>query len=217
MNIPNLISMLRVFMIPLFLYLILMDSKTMKILGLVVFALASLTDLIDGWSARKLKQESEFGKFLDPLADKILVVSGLCSFLLLDALIPIWMIIVIIGRDVLITVLRYCAIQKGSSLRTSHFGKVKTAFQMISIVLIIMIIIVRGSKISLPADFVSDSYFYSALQVVMSDNPKKWLIAGPYWIMLFVTIVTAWSGLRYLMFNWKFLLPPYKNKAVDAK
>ena len=200
---------------PLFLYLIFQPERSMKFAALIVFSFASLTDFFDGWSARKLKQESELGKFLDPLADKILVISTLVAFLLIDYLIPLWMIIVIIGRDVLVTVMRYIAVKKGMSIRTSRFGKIKTAFQMISILVIIMIFIVRGSSMIIPEEIMSGHYmtFVPAFSVTISDMHDKWLIAGPYWLMLIVTILTAWSGIRYLVFNWRVLLPPYKGKA----
>ena len=212
--IPNLISLLRIFLMPLFLYLIFQPERSMKFAALIVFSIASLTDFFDGWSARKLKQESELGKFLDPLADKVLVISTLVAFLLIDYLIPLWMIIVIIGRDALVTVMRYVAVKKGMSIRTSRFGKIKTAFQMISILVIIMIFIVRGSNMTIPEEIMKGHYMslVPAWSVTISDMHDKWLIAGPYWLMLVVTILTAWSGIRYLVFNWRVLLPPYKGK-----
>ncbi|MBP8082161.1 MAG: CDP-diacylglycerol--glycerol-3-phosphate 3-phosphatidyltransferase [Spirochaetes bacterium] len=212
--IPNLISLLRIFLMPLFLYLIFQPERSMKFAALIVFSIASLTDFFDGWSARKLKQESELGKFLDPLADKVLVISTLVAFLMIDYLIPLWMIIIIIGRDILVTVMRYIAVKKGMSIRTSRFGKIKTAFQMISILVIIMIFIVRGSNMTVPEELMKGHYLtlIPAYSVTVSDMHDKWLIAGPYWLMLIVTILTAWSGIRYLVFNWRVLLPPYKGK-----
>ncbi len=212
--IPNLISLLRIFLMPLFLYLIFQPERSMKFAALIVFSIASLTDFFDGWSARKLKQESELGKFLDPLADKVLVISTLVAFLLIDYLIPLWMIIVIIGRDVLVTVMRYIAVKKGMSIRTSRFGKIKTAFQMISILVIIMIFIVRGANMTIPEEIMKGHYMslVPAWSITVSNMHDKWLIAGPYWLMLVVTILTAWSGIRYLVFNWRVLLPPYKGK-----
>jgi len=185
-NIPNVLSLSRVILIPLFIFFL--SKKT--IFGwfgaLAVFGIASFTDLLDGWSARKLGLESEFGKFIDPLADKFLVISALIAILILDPYLQIfdlWMIFVIAGRDVLITVMRYMAIRRGKPLRTSRFGKLKTAFQMVSIGIILMIYIVKSSGIY--------------------DTHK----AIPYWIMVSVTILTALSGMRYLITNWRLLLP----------
>jgi CDP-diacylglycerol--glycerol-3-phosphate 3-phosphatidyltransferase len=186
-TIPNLLSLSRIVLIPLLVYLLYVKSW---VLALVLFAVASFTDMLDGWSARKLKQESEFGIFIDPLADKFLVISVLAALMVMDPELEIfdfWMIIVIVGRDVLITFMRYLAIRRGQTLRTSRFGKVKTAFQMVSIVIIIMIYIVRKYHI-----FVTHR-------------------SVPYWIMVGVTVLTALSGARYLYTNWRLFLPEKKS------
>lgn len=211
--IPNLLSLSRIFLIPLFLYLIFQPSPWMKFTALVVFGIASITDFLDGWSARKLNQQTEMGKFLDPLADKFLVIATMIGFLMLDPLIPAWMVVVILGRDVLITFLRYAAIKKGNSLRTSRFGKWKTAFQMISIVIIIMLFIVRASGIDVAHEVTVDNYIKinSVIEILQSGHSNKWLIVAPYFLMLFVTVMTAWSGIRYLVYNYKVLKPPYKK------
>ena len=177
-------------MIPLFIYFLATPNNIYKFWALVVFGIASLTDLLDGWSARKLNQESEFGKFIDPLADKVLVVSALTAILVLDPYMEIfdfWMIFIIVGRDVMITVMRYVSIKRGKPLKTSRFGKIKTAFQMVSIVLIIMIYIIRKTE-------------YDIIHVQV-----------PYWIMLFITMLTLISGLRYLYSNWQLFFPDKKN------
>lgn len=154
------------------------------------------------------------GKFLDPLADKFLVISALISFLFLDPLIPLWMVLIIIARDVLITLMRYLAIEKGTILRTSGIGKIKTTFQMISIIIIIMVLIVRSSGVNISHQIEVDAYlkFTAVYDILVSDNPDKWLIVGPYLIMALVTILTAVSGLRYLVTNWRLFLPPYRIK-----
>ncbi len=179
-HIPNILSLSRIILIPLFVYLLAIPTVKSRILALAVFGLASLTDLLDGWIARKLNQESEMGKFLDPLADKFLVVSALAAIIVLDPYMEIfdfWMIIIIVGRDVLITIMRYLAMKRGRSLRTTRFGKIKTAFQMISIGLIIMIYIVQKTDYDITH------------------------VSVPYWIMLSVTVLTAISGVRYVIGN----------------
>jgi len=192
--IPNLLSIGRIILIPLFIYLLFIPTNTARLWALIVFAIASLTDLLDGWSARKLNQESELGEFLDPLADKFLVVSTLIALLLLDPLISFWMVLIIVGRDVLITFMRYLAIKINATLRTSRFGKVKTAFQMGSIVIIIMIYMVRTKGVHIDEAT-------SVFDMMNSSHPEKWYIVAPYWIMFVVTILTAISGLRYLYSN----------------
>jgi cardiolipin synthase (CMP-forming) len=213
MNIPNLISLSRIFLLPFFLYLLFQPERTLKFAALVVFGIAALTDFFDGWSARKLKQESELGKFLDPFADKVLVITTLIAFLMLDRLIPLWMIIVIVARDILVTVLRYAGIRKGMSIRTSRFGKIKTAFQMISILIIIMIFAIQGPVKKIAAKLTDDELlrFKHAFNLITSGEINTVLLAAPYWLMFIVTILTAWSGVRYLVFNWKVLIPPYKS------
>lgn len=234
MNIPNLLSLLRIVLIPLFLYLIFTPSILSRGLALFVFIIASLTDLLDGWSARKLNQETETGRFLDPLADKFLVVSALIGFLILDPLIPLWMVFIIISRDILITLMRYLSIRKGAHLRTSKFGKVKTAFQMISIMIIIMVytawsfdinishpsleelaaieVSYTGSDNIPPVSF--EGFFRRSIiayDIMTSDHPNRWLIVAPFCLMFIVTLLTAVSGLRYLLTNWRLFLPPYSS------
>jgi cardiolipin synthase len=191
LTIPNVLSLSRIVLVPLLIYLL---YAKMWVPALILFAVASLTDLLDGWSARRLNQVSEFGIFIDPLADKCLVISVFAALMVLDPYLEIfdfWMIAVIVGRDVLITFMRYLAMHRGEVLVTSRFGKIKTAFQMVSIVIIIMIYFVRKNPDYFPKDSVHESV--------------------PYWIMLGVTVLTALSGFRYLYSNWHLFLPEKKK------
>jgi len=208
LSIPNLLSLVRIAVIQVILYLVFSPTREHRFLALIVFVLAAITDFLDGYFARTLKQESETGKFLDPLADKFLVISALIAFLFLDPLIPVWMVIIIVMRDLLITLMRYLAVLKGSTLRTSGFGKVKTVFQMISIIIIMMVFAVRSTRVH---HYETDDIFKfnKVYEIYISSNPDKWLIIGPYLLMLLVTILTALSGMRYIMTNWRLFLPPY--------
>jgi cardiolipin synthase len=163
-----------------------------------------------------LSQESELGKFLDPLADKVLVIATLIAFLFLDPLIPLWMIIIIIGRDVLITLMRYIAIKRGSELKTSRFGKIKTAFQMVSIIIIIMVFVVRRAGVQ---EFATDDIFKwrRVYEIAVSNTPDKWLIIAPYLLMAVVTILTALSGLRYIAYNMHLFMPVKHTSSDSAK
>ena len=190
LSIPNIFSYLRIVLIPVFIYLLTIKTAEAWMWALIVFCIASFTDFVDGWLARRLKQESEFGKFIDPIADKFLVISALIAIIAVDPyfeLFDSWMILIIVARDVLITVMRWLAIKRGRSLRTSRFGKFKTAFQMMSIVIIIMIYMIKKL-----------GFFETHASV-------------PYWIMLAVTIMTALSGFRYLFTNWHLFLPEKKE------
>jgi cardiolipin synthase (CMP-forming) len=210
-------------MIPLFLYLLFLKTRLTMILSLVVFCIASLTDILDGWSARRFNQETSFGRFLDPLADKFLVISTFIALLYLDPLIQFWMIAVIVGRDLLITLMRYLAVKKGVEVKTSRFGKIKTAFQMISIIIILMVFIVRFSMKKYPGysmskllkKFQNEGYdMIEVYKIFASGHPDRFIIIAPYCLMMIVTILTAFSGLRYIITNRHLFLPPYfiKNK-----
>ena len=214
MNIPNALSIFRIILIPIFLYLIFIHGVEEKIWALVVFVVASLTDLLDGWSARKLGQVTSLGKFLDPMADKFLVISALIAFVILDPLIPVWMILIIIFRDILLTVMRYLAIRRKSILKTTRIGKIKTAFQMISIIIIIMVLIVRRSENFSVIQYESNDIMKisKVFEIFNSGIRYKWLIITPYCLMALVTILTALSGLRYLITNWHLFLPSKDKK-----
>jgi CDP-diacylglycerol--glycerol-3-phosphate 3-phosphatidyltransferase len=145
-NLPNVLTVLRVLLVPFFIYFLIQDDFFFRLYALIIFLLASFTDLIDGYLARKWKQETEFGKFLDPLADKILVVSSFLTFILLDEQIELWMVLLIILRDMLITSLRWLAIRSGTSLHTTMMGKIKTAFQMGAIFVILVLFMAVSTK-----------------------------------------------------------------------
>jgi len=213
-NIPNLISAFRIILIPVFLYLIFLPDAEMRVWALIVFCVASLTDLLDGWSARKLGQETDTGKFLDPIADKFLVISALIAFMFLDPLIPFWMILVIVARDMMITFMRYLAMKTDTPLRTTRFGKVKTAFQMISIIVIIMVLIIRTNVVNGYESISSDAFLKvgMVLEVLNSSRSDKWLTIGPYCLMAIVTILTILSGLRYIITNRKLFVPTTYKK-----
>lgn len=224
LNIPNTLTSLRVLSVPFFIYFLLSDSLALRITAFVLFSLASLTDLIDGYLARKLKQETEFGKFLDPLADKFLVIGAFITFLFMSEQIQTWMVLCIIGRDMLITALRYLAIWKGSSMRTSRFGKIKTAFQMFAIIVILLtfLMITFHERTTINRMY-SDAALNGIGPMATAGDALLSFVRGPkdgiffslstflpYFLMLLTTIVTVISGLRYLVSNYQLLLPPYR-------
>ena len=139
MNVPNRLTILRVIMIPLFVIAMLWQSLPYSdyIAG-GLFILACLTDFLDGYLARKYNQITTFGKFMDPLADKILVCAALLCFLADDnSEMPVWVVIIIISREFIISGFRLVAAEKGVTIAASYWGKVKTVVQMgMSILLI---------------------------------------------------------------------------------
>lgn len=137
MNLPNKLTMLRVIMIPFFIvFLLIPITPHDKWIALAIFILASLTDLLDGKIARKYNLVTNFGKFMDPLADKLLVCSALICLIELDK-IPAWMVIIIIAREFIISGFRLVASDNGVVIAASYWGKFKTTFQMAAVCLLI--------------------------------------------------------------------------------
>lgn len=132
-NLPNKLTMLRIIMIPLFVLLYEWQSLGLHYLwAFIVFALASITDLFDGKIARKYNLISDFGKLMDPLADKVLVTAAMVCFVGdAAALTPSWVVIVILAREFLVTSLRLLAAAKGVVLAADKWGKYKTATTMV--------------------------------------------------------------------------------------
>ena len=139
MNLPNKLTVLRVIMIPVFLVFLLTDcaGDASKYIAAAVFVLASLTDMLAGRIARKYNLVTNFGKFMDPLADKLLVCSALIAFVELGYL-PAWIAIIIISREFIISGFRLIAADKGVVIAANYWGKFKTTFQMIMTILLIL-------------------------------------------------------------------------------
>lgn len=137
MNLPNKLTMFRVILIPFFVVFMLVDITLYdKWVALAIFIIASLTDLLDGKIARKYNLVTNFGKFMDPLADKLLVCSALICLVELNK-IPAWIVIVIIAREFIISGFRLIASDNGVVIAASYWGKFKTTFQMVMICLMI--------------------------------------------------------------------------------
>ncbi len=138
MNLPNKLTILRVLMIPFFILFLLVPitGAADKWIALAIFIVASLTDLLDGYIARKYHIVTNFGKFADPLADKLLVCSALICLVELSR-VPSWIVIIIIAREFIISGFRLIASDNGIVIAASYWGKFKTTFQMIMICLMI--------------------------------------------------------------------------------
>ena len=137
MNLPNKLTMFRVILIPFFIVFLLVPGIPAGTwIALALFIVASLTDLLDGKIARKYNLVTNFGKFMDPLADKLLVCSALICLIELQR-IPSWMVVVIMAREFTISGFRLVAADNGVVIAASYFGKFKTTFQMIAVCLLI--------------------------------------------------------------------------------
>lgn len=138
MNLPNKLTLFRVFLIPFFVVFMLLDitGEYDKYIAVSIFIIASLTDLLDGKIARKYNLVTNFGKFMDPLADKLLVCAALIC--LIGDKLQAWIVIVIISREFIVSGLRTVASDNGIVIAASWWGKVKTTLQMLMIILLII-------------------------------------------------------------------------------
>lgn len=176
-------------MAPLFLFLFIQDDLLFRGISLIVFAIAAITDAVDGYLARKYDVESEVGIFLDPLADKFLTFAGFVCLPFLDASqFPWWAVALIVLRDVGITVLRIYTKKKNITLETRNTAKIKTAIQMtfLYITLFTGFLLLFGGN------------FGDVIQSIFSMNIF-------YWGMMIVTAITVYSGIEYIVVNRKIL------------
>lgn len=183
--IPNMITIFRILLTPLFLFSLLADIPYSMLFALITFIIASVSDGVDGHIARKYNVVSEFGKFADPLADKILLISTFIVFIILD-IIPIWMVAIVFLRDFGVTIIRTIMIKRGNSVQTSVIAKVKTVLQIVFVYFVIsfkMILQLPFMEFLFPIiNFLENNYFY-------------WIF------MLLITIFTLFTGILYLFDN----------------
>lgn len=139
MNLPNKLTLFRVVLIPFFVFFLLAPyfEGYGNYIAVAIFIVASITDFLDGKIARKYNLVTNFGKFMDPLADKLLVCSALICLIQLE-LIPAWVVIIIIAREFIISGFRLVALDNGVVIAASYWGKFKTAFQMLTVIVLIL-------------------------------------------------------------------------------
>jgi len=195
MTLPNQLTILRIILSPVFLFLFLSDVVWMKQLSVAVYIVAALSDWYDGWLARKFNYITSWGKFWDPLADKILTSAAFIGFAVVD-LIPWWMVIIIVGRDVVITLLRVFSEMKNYSFTTSYYAKWKTLLQMIFLYYLLILYV---------AQFTPE--INSVYGELISSLLNGQLI---YFIALLITGVTFHSGVLYITRNWQIILKMLK-------
>jgi CDP-diacylglycerol--glycerol-3-phosphate 3-phosphatidyltransferase len=138
LNLPNVLTVFRILLVPVLVAALLSATASGDLLAAVVFVVASLTDALDGWIARRRKAESTFGKLMDPLADKLLVVAALVSLVSLDRL-SAWVAMVIIAREFAVTGLRQLAMEDGHVIPASPWGKLKTIIQIAMVLVLIAV------------------------------------------------------------------------------
>ena len=172
MNLPNKLTLLRICLIPVFVILMLSKVSNFFLISCIIFILASITDFLDGRIARKHNLVTDFGKFMDPLADKLLVLSALICMIEYN-LVAGWMVIIIVARELTVSILRAIAADNGKVIAASGGGKIKTTSQMIAIILLLI-----GAN-------------YSNSQIVFVGTIAMYI----------ATIFTLYSGIDYLYKN----------------
>ncbi len=180
----NIITLTRIFLAPIFLVFALTETELGMTIAVVIFAVAAVTDWLDGAVARSYQEVTSHGAYLDPLADKILVLSAFVAFYMLNVM-PLWMVLVIILRDFGTTVLRSIAEGKGLPLVTSWHAKVKTFSQMVFVT--VTLVLLWGARSSNP------ELLATSQRILSSD--------AMYWAMLSLTVFTVWTFIEYLIAN----------------
>ncbi|MFZ5518143.1 MAG: CDP-diacylglycerol--glycerol-3-phosphate 3-phosphatidyltransferase [Candidatus Zhuqueibacterota bacterium] len=186
MNFPTQLTVLRIILTPVFLFLIFIHGFNFKLLAFLVFIIASLTDWYDGYYARKFGTVSKWGKFLDPLADKILVSAALFAFYSLGY-IKLWVVIIIVARDFLITGLRSYALFKQRPVVTSQLARVKTFVQMGSVFIIFIYMMFDHLALSRDSQF---QMIELLTKIQFIDR-----------MMVFVVFLTVYTAIMYLIEN----------------
>jgi CDP-diacylglycerol--glycerol-3-phosphate 3-phosphatidyltransferase len=195
--IPNILTSSRILLTPVFLYFLFSDFSHSKLIALIVFVVASITDAFDGFYARKHNLITKFGIFFDPLADKLLILSAFYGFMFIPILnteVKLWMIILISFRDVVVTLLRMIMEYKGMTMVTSKVSKIKTVLQITTITCILTYLILFSYNIS---------YWQLLSEQFVLINDVSFSIL--YFCMILTTIVTFYTGLHYCYYNYKIL------------
>lgn len=191
MNFPNTLSLLRIMLAPVFLFLFLSGSNILVQLSFFVFTIAALTDWYDGWYARKYGFKTKWGRFLDPLADKVLTSAAFIGFYILNKEQPPWfghteivpvglLVGIIIARDIILTVARSYKELKGNEFKTLFISKSKTFAQMSYIFLLLGLVFVKVSFVS--SEIFIDKFLFSDIN---------------YYLLFLITVLTVLSGFAY--------------------
>ncbi len=197
MVLPNQLTILRIVLSPVFFFLFLTGNPLLQQISLLVFFIAAITDWYDGWLARKFNYITTWGKFWDPLADKILTSAAFLAFVFLKIL-PLWMVILILLRDFVVTILRAYADAKGFSFTTSYYAKWKTFIQMFFLYYLLIVYIGLNT-----IDLFKNN---NGLHSVLLNNHAV------YFGMLIITLITVHSGISYLYINRKLLIKLINNE-----
>jgi CDP-diacylglycerol--glycerol-3-phosphate 3-phosphatidyltransferase len=206
-NLPNKLTVARLFCVPVFMVFTLVDNVHTRVLALVVFIGAGVTDLVDGYLARKYNQVTSLGVFLDPLADKLIIAAALVAFVELpETHVPAWMVVMIIGREFLITGLRALAASQGQIMAADQGGKFKTSVQTAAIITTLTVLIWNSALAR-----------FTTLRPLIFSGGTGWRAeaAGimewtPYFMALAATYFSLQTGVGYLYRHRRLFLSERK-------
>ncbi len=190
MVLPNQLTILRIILTPVFVYFFLSDKQWFREISLGIYLIAALTDWYDGWLARKFNYITSWGKFWDPMADKILTAGAFLALVYMGIL-PLWMIIVILIRDFLITGFRGYADYIGSSFPTSRYAQWKTFIQMAFLYYLLIVVVLSKNS-------VLNGNYPEVFSVLLNEN-------FIYYCSLSITLITVHSGYLYFKDNRKLI------------
>ncbi|MBK8946840.1 MAG: CDP-diacylglycerol--glycerol-3-phosphate 3-phosphatidyltransferase [Ignavibacteriae bacterium] len=186
MVLPNQLTTLRIILTPIFLFLFLSENPILKQISLAVYIVAAITDWYDGWLARKFNYITTWGKFMDPLADKILTSAAFFGFVIIGIL-PMWMVIIVVFRDLFVTSLRLFAEWKKKTFTTNYLAKIKTFVQMTFIFYLLIVFTLKENQ------FLKEN-FSNLIEYLTNQN----LI---YFSMFAITVYTFITGVIYIYQN----------------
>jgi CDP-diacylglycerol---glycerol-3-phosphate 3-phosphatidyltransferase len=186
MVLPNQLTTLRIILTPVFLFLFVSGDSLLMQISLVVYIVAALTDWYDGWLARKFNYITTWGKFMDPLADKILTSAAFFAFVAIGVL-ELWMVIIVVFRDLFITGLRLFAEWQKKSFTTSRIAKIKTVVQMVFIFYLLIVFTLKENE-----------FLRSQISEIFDLLTNSTAI---YFTMLAITIFTFTTGVIYIYQN----------------
>lgn len=201
-NLPNQLTLLRIALIPFFIALFLSDSYQAQWASLGVFMASAITDYFDGKIARERKMITNFGKVMDPLADKLLLLTAMIS-LVEAGVVPGWMVTVIWWRELAVTGLRTLVAARSRVLAADAWGKTKTVLQIVAVVVGMLSYVLQNTL-----NAVSAGWHWRLQNADWGGDPVAQLIdtyAFAYWLMFLAAIVSLVSGLRYFRKNWELV------------
>ena len=191
MNLPNKLTISRIILTFIFMILLFSKGLAFKVSALVVFFIASCTDFIDGYLAKKTGEVTDFGRLMDPIADKVLVISAFLAFVEMK-LVPAWIVVIIVLREFIITGLRLMAFRKGEVIEAELAGKHKTVSQMVSIYAILIFIVFReaGNRVF---SFWTEGLEYNLKEAI-------------FYLLILTALLTLISGVSFLVKNRRFFV-----------